>query len=67
MYGFHDIRRAFATTNAPQLSAVELQGLMRHKSYQTTQKYIRMAEMVSSSSADKLAVPAVLLRSADGA
>ena len=41
------------------LSAAELQGLMRHKSYQTTQKYIRMAAAVSWS-AEKLSVPSVL-------
>jgi integrase len=36
--GFHDFRRAFATVNAPRLKPEVLQRLMRHKSYQTTQK-----------------------------
>lgn len=39
VYGFHDFRRAFATVNAPRLNPEVLQRLMRHKSYQTTQKF----------------------------
>lgn len=42
VYGFHDLRRAFATLNAPRLTADMLQHLMQHKSYTTTQKYINM-------------------------
>jgi integrase len=43
VYGFHDLRRAFATMNAERLTADALQALVRHKSYQTRQRYINMA------------------------
>ena len=48
-YGFHDLRRAFATMNAANLSGDVLQRLMRHKSYTTTQRYINLASQVNSS------------------
>lgn len=50
-YGFHDIRRAFATENAASLPAVHLQRLMRHKAWTTTQGYITLAETVRPSAA----------------
>jgi integrase len=58
-YGFHDLRRAFATQNAPALSADALQKLMRHKSYLTTQRYINMAGQLSAA-VEVLHVPAAL-------
>lgn len=46
MYGFHDFRRAFATVNAPRLKPEALQRLMRHKSYQTTLRYVNLASQL---------------------
>lgn len=59
VYGFHDLRRAFATMNADKLTADALQALMRHKSYQTTQKYINLARQMDQAVAN-LHVPEVL-------
>jgi integrase len=59
VYGFHDLRRAFATRNADKLSADALQALMRHKSYQTTQVYINMTRQLDAAVAG-LHVPDVL-------
>jgi integrase len=61
VYGFHDLRRAFATMNADKLTPDALQALMRHKSYQTTQKYINMARQMDAAVAS-LHVPEVLRR-----
>ena len=46
-YGFHDLRRAFATMNAATLTPDALQTLMQHKDYQTTQRYINMARQLN--------------------
>jgi len=56
VYGFHDLRRAFATLNAPKLSGDALQALMRHKSYTTTKRYINMARQIDGAM-EKLHVP----------
>jgi hypothetical protein len=39
VHGVRDFRRAFATVNAPRLKPEVLQRLVRHKTYQTTQKF----------------------------
>jgi len=61
VYGFHDLRRAFATMNADKLTPDALQALMRHKSYLTTQKYINLARQMDAAVAS-LHVPEVLKR-----
>jgi integrase len=55
-YAFHDLRRAFATTNADRLTVDTLQLLMQHKDYQTTQRYISMARQLNPA-AQNLFVP----------
>lgn len=50
-YGFHDLRRAFATMNADRLTGDALQAMMRHKSYTTTQRYIAVARQLDQSAA----------------
>ena len=59
LYGFHDLRRAFATQNALRLKESALQGLMRHKSYITTKKYIAMARQMDGA-VEQLHVPECL-------
>lgn len=61
VYGFHDLRRAFATLNAGTLSPNELQKLMRHQSYTTTQLYINMSRQMKDTVA-KLDVPTIPTR-----
>ncbi len=65
LYGFHDLRRAFATMNADKLTPDALQALMRHKSYQTTQRYINMSRQMDAAVAS-LHVPDVLKAKAAG-
>jgi integrase len=64
-YGFHDLRRAFATMNADRLTGDALQALMRHKSYSTTQRYINIARQLDQS-AEALYVPDLKLKKATG-
>lgn len=55
-YGFHDLRRAFATMNADRMTADALQRLMQHKDYKTTQKYLNLARQLRPA-AENLFVP----------
>lgn len=64
VYGFHDLRRAFATTNAATLDADELQRLMRHRCFKTTQRYVNMSQRVNAA-VDKLVVPPRLRKAAN--
>jgi integrase len=57
-YGFHDLRRGFATMNADRLTADALQALMQHRDYQTTQRYINIARQLKPAAHD-LYVPPV--------
>jgi integrase len=59
VYGFHDLRRAFATMNADRLNANTLQVLMRHKDPKTTQGYIALGRQMKQAVAS-LHVPDVL-------
>jgi integrase len=45
VYAFHDIRRAHATYNYGKVTDRALQQQMGHASFQTTQQYIRYAEL----------------------
>ena len=48
-YGFHDLRRGFATMNADRLTADVLQAMMHHQNYTTTQRYIALARQLRPS------------------
>ena len=61
-YGFHDIRRSFATTTGAELSPTELQAMMRHQAFATTQRDINDRERMKALSVDKLKVPTGLDR-----
>lgn len=58
-YSFHDERRAFATMNAEHMTREALQKLMRHRSPDTTDRYINMARQLNPA-VGKLHVPNVL-------
>lgn len=55
-YGFHDLRRGFASANAASMNLFELQGLMQHKSLETTKGYVSMAGQLNKA-VQRLFVP----------
>lgn len=65
-YGFHDLRRAFASQNADRMTADALQSLMRHRSYQTKQRYIALSRQMNPAVAN-LFVPDLPARKESGA
>lgn len=64
-YGFHDLRRAFATKNADKLSPDARQALMQHQDDQTTQRYINMARQLQPA-VEGLFVPDLGKKKAEG-
>ena len=62
-YGFHDLRRGFATLNADRMTADALQAIMQHRDYQTTQRYINMARQLNPAVAN-LYVPELQVETA---
>ena len=60
-YGFHALRRGYATMNVDRLPAAVLQKKMRHNSFETTLGYIKLAEKMQQTT-DKVYVPELLER-----
>ncbi len=64
VYGFHDFRRGFATNNASTLSPAQLQRLMKHSDFSTTQRYIDYAKVMTEK--PNVFVPDVLTAGGEG-
>ncbi len=62
-FGFHDLRRAFASLNADKMTPDALQLLMQHRDYTTTQRYINLARQLNPAVQNlfvpNVAIPAV--------
>jgi len=61
VYGMHDLRRAYATENCERLPLPVLQKKMRHRSFETTMRYVEMASKMKRAT-EKLYVPGFLAR-----
>lgn len=64
-YGFHAIRRGYASVNVARLPAPVLQRKMRHKSFITTQRYLKLGDAMKES-ASAVWTPTVAQAKRDG-
>jgi integrase len=58
-YGFHSLRRGHATLNADGMTAPVLQRKMRHRSFQTTLRYINLSDKMKKAT-EQVYVPEFL-------
>ena len=52
LYGFHSLRRGYATLNAEAMPAAVLQRKMRHRSWATTLRYIALKDKMKAATED---------------
>lgn len=65
-HGFHSLKRAFCTLNAPRLDPTALQYLAQHQSFETTRAYYIDQESQAQEAVSKIYVPDVLKTGTDG-